>query len=83
MRTKGDLDKKEDLYVKKHDDLAKSFRNFPHLMMLTMWICTVPVIMIIIAWIWGFWEAMIASLIILVVMIGICQAFCFKGKMRR
>jgi len=83
MKIKDDLDKKQDLNVKKYDDLAESFRNFPHLIMLTLWFCMVPMVLIIVAWIWGFWEAIIASLIILIVMIGICQAFCLKGKMKR
>ncbi|MDP2646371.1 MAG: hypothetical protein Q8P24_15645 [Desulfobacterales bacterium] len=81
MKTKGDLAKQNDQYG--HDDLTKDFRNFPHLMMLTLWFCAAPVIMIIVAWIWGFREAMIASFIILVIMIGICQTFCLTGKRKK
>jgi len=34
--------------------------------------------MALVGWIWGFWEALVASLLILAVMIAICLGFCLR-----
>ncbi len=80
MKKTDGVDREEALQIKMREDLALRFRNFPHFVTLALWICLLPIIMITVGWIWGFWEAMIASLIILAAMMGICVAFCLTIK---
>jgi hypothetical protein len=56
--------------------------EFQLLVNLALWLCIVPFIVILIGWIWGFWEALIASLAVLLIMIILCLPFCQMIRLR-
>jgi hypothetical protein len=82
METTGRVDREEELQMEIREELALRFKDFPLLVTLALWLCIVPIIVIVIGWIWGFWEALIASLSVLTVMIILCLVFCLRIKLR-
>ena len=63
------------------EDLALSFWDFPLFLTLALWLCILPVVIALVGWIWGFWQALIASLMLLMVMIAVCLALCLRWKL--
>lgn len=58
--------------------LASRFKAFPLLVTLALWLCIVPIIVIVVGLIWGFWEALTVSLAVLVLMTLLCLVICLK-----
>jgi hypothetical protein len=80
MKTLVPVEREAELQIKIREALASRFREFPLFVTLGLWVCILPLILVVVGWIWGFWEALIASLIILSVMITVCLAFCLRVK---
>jgi uncharacterized membrane protein YqjE len=81
-QTTGRGNREEALQMEIREELALRFKDFPLLVTLALWLCLVPIIVILIGWIWGFWEALIGSLAVLVVMIILCLVFCLRIRLR-
>lgn len=78
MKPIGLANRQADLQKKMWEILELRFKGFPLLLTLALWLCLLPVIILVVGWIWGFWEALVASLTILAVMIAICLIFCLR-----
>jgi hypothetical protein len=45
-------------------------------MTLMLWLCTLPFVLLIVLPLWGSRAALVSTLVLLVVMLGICRAIC-------
>jgi hypothetical protein len=45
-------------------------------MTLMLWLCTLPLVLIIVLPLWGSWMALVSAAVLLLVMLGICWALC-------
>lgn len=52
------------------------FRDTPLCLTLALWLCTLPVTLVIVGSVWGLWPAAMAALVTLVVMLALCLALC-------
>lgn len=80
METAEHVNKEEELLMKMREALASRFKDFPLLVTMALWLCILPVIVIVIGWLWGFWEALTVSLAVLVGMTILCLVFCLRIK---
>jgi len=78
MTTLIPVEKEAELQIKIREALASQLKDAPLFLTLGLWLCILPLIMAFVGWIWGFWEALIASLTILAVMITVCLGFCLR-----
>jgi hypothetical protein len=51
-------------------------------MTLMLWLCTIPLVLIIILPLWGGWMALVSAAALLVVMLGICWALCSVASLQ-
>ncbi|MFQ5882832.1 MAG: hypothetical protein ACE5I9_10250 [Candidatus Methylomirabilales bacterium] len=56
---------------------AQEFQDTPLCLALALWLCSVPVTVVVVGSFWGLWPAAIAALVTLVVMLALCLALCW------
>jgi hypothetical protein len=58
----------------------QSFWDTPLCLTLALWLCSMPVTVIVVGSFWGLWSAAMAALMTLVVMLVICLALCWADR---
>jgi len=56
----------------------RSFWETPLCLTLALWLCTLPVTLVIVGLLWGLWPAAMAALATLVVMLALCLGLCWR-----
>lgn len=58
----------------------QEFWDTPLCLTLALWLCSMPVTVVVVGSFWGLWPAAIAALVTLVVMLAVCLALCWADR---
>ena len=59
---------------------AENFWDTPLCLTLALWLCSMPVTVVLVGSLWGLWGAAAAALVTLVVMLAICLGLCWAER---